>query len=405
MLKKSLLAATALLVVHSNGAFASNEAEEIAALKQKERAAQAQISALQAKIKTLEAEKKKAETDKTAAEQAAARAQVTELPATARPVALLPTWTGLYFGAGISRSRTNIDQGTATQFADDGGGNTATDLLPLGRDIYNNGGHLLAGYRVQSGSWIGGLEGDYAFNDRAFLGAGLWGPEGGSCGVAFTGNFVCGTVTPFGQFETIGHVRAVLGYEFSPRMMGYIAAGLAIGRTSGLGSHAGFAIADSPDQPVFASADSTAADKYLFGYSVGAGVEIKTSDNVSARFEYIRDAYSGVQMPGAVATNTLGGQTVTMTIPGGKAKIVNEAVRAALIYRLDADGSLGQNRDWWRRFTTDPGLTDGSWSGFFAGGGFLSTPIKSPTAKPMPASQSTTTRCRASNIRGSGIQA
>jgi len=368
MLKKSLLAAAAVLVVYSDAAFASSEADEIAALKQKERAAQAQISALQAKIKKLEAEK--AADQKVAADLAAARAQVTELPATAQPAQFLPTWTGFYFGAGVSRSQTKIDQGTATQYADNGAGTSTTDLLPLEKNIFNNGGHLLAGLRAQSGKWISGLEGDYTFNDRVSIGsAGLWGPEGASCGVAFTGNFICSTVTPFGQFETLGHVRGVLGYEFSPRTMGYITAGLAIGRASGIGAHSGFAWASSPSAPIFASVNSTSPEKYLFGYSVGFGIETKTSENVSARFEYIRDQYAGVQTTGSVLTGTLNGDNLLTTVPAGKAKIVHEAIRAALIYRIDGDGSLGQNRDWWRRFTTDPGLTDGSWSGAYFGGG------------------------------------
>ena len=79
--------------------------------------------------------------------------------------------------------------------------------------------------------------------------------------------------------------------------------------------------------------------------------------------------YDGVNTTGAVANGTLGAHTITMTVPGGKTKIVNEAIRGALVYRFDADGSSTEAKDWWKRFTSDPGLTDGSWSGFYAGGG------------------------------------
>lgn len=363
MYKKALLAATAVLFVHSQASFASSAADEVAILKQKEQAAKAQIAQLQAKIKALEAEKK-------AAEEVAARpALAMELRNSYKAAPRIPTWAGLYFGAGISRSRTNVDQGTATQFATDGVSST-TELLPLEKDVFQNGGHLLAGYRWQSGKVVAGLEGDYTFNDRATVGpGGLWGPEGGSCGVAFTGNFVCGTVTPFGSFETLGHVRGIVGYDFSPRVMGYLSAGLAIGRNNGLGSHAGFALREGANPPVYASVDSTSANKMIFGYSLGLGVEMKTSENLSARFEYIRDTYQGVATPGAIADRTLGTDTVTMTVPGQKAKVVSEAIRAALIYRLDPDAPGESFRDLLARFTTDPRLTDGSWTGFYVGGG------------------------------------
>ena len=276
MFKKSLLAAT-LLAIHSQPAVASGGVAD-ETVKKSGPAAKVQIAQAQTKIKSPGAETK-------AADDRASRAQASKSASSNQPVTLRPTWTGLYFGAGISRNRTNVDQGTATQFATNGVAST-TDLLSLEKDVFQNSGHLLAGYRWQSGRFISGIEGDYTFDDRASLGPRLFGPEGGSCVTGFPGSFSCGTVTPFGQLETLGHLRGLVGFDFSPRMIGYVAAGLAIGRTNDIGSHAGFGLAVTGNQPIFVSANSTSPSKLMLGYSFGLGVEMKTSENVSARFEY-----------------------------------------------------------------------------------------------------------------------
>lgn len=280
------------------------------------------------------------------------------------------SWGGFYFGAGWGREKKSLDQGTAYQALVPGGpGQTANEPISLATTNYLNRGHILGGYLWQYERFLLGVEGDYSFGDRVPTSI-PFGAEPGSCGVGTTGNYICGSPTAFGSVETRGHVRGVAGFAITPGFMAFVSGGAAFGRSDTVGSHVGFALASSPSAPAIVSGNSFAPDKNLVGTSIGGGIQVKASENLIARLEYLKDTYNGLTTSGAVVQANVNGNLVTMTSPSEKVKVTNEAIRVSLIYRFDPNESPSAAAALnWRSFTTDPALYANSWAGFYFGGG------------------------------------
>lgn len=281
------------------------------------------------------------------------------------------SWGGFYIGAGFGREKKSLDQGTAYQTLTPGGSGMATnEAIPLQSTNYLNRGHVLGGYLWQYDRLLLGAEGDYSFGDRVPTSI-PFGPEPGACGVGTTGNFICGSPSSFGSVETMGHLRAIAGVAISPNLMAFVSGGAAFGKSDTVGSHVGFFMASSPSLPVLVTGNSLAPNKNLVGTSIGGGIQVKASQNLIARLEYLKDTYDGLTTSGAAVQANLNGHLVTMTSPNEKVKVTNETIRASLIYRFDPDMSpssaaaLG-----WRSFSTDPALYANTWAGFYVGGGF-----------------------------------
>lgn len=281
------------------------------------------------------------------------------------------SWGGFYFGAGWGREKKSLDQGTAYQaltpaFFD----SPSNEPVSLRTTEYLNRGHVLGGYLWQYERFLLGAEGDYSFGDRVPTSI-PFGAEPGYCGVGTTGNYICGSPTAFGSVETRGHVRGVAGLAITPSFMAFVSGGVAFGRSDAVGSHVGFALASSPSAPAIVSGNSLAPNKNLVGSSIGGGIQVKASENLIARLEYLKDTYNDLTTSGAVVQANVGGNIVTMTSPSEKVKVTNETIRASLIYRFDPDVSpsaaVALN---WRSFTTDPALYANAWAGFYVGGGF-----------------------------------
>lgn len=164
------------------------------------------------------------------------------------PVSLQPTWEGFYAGVhgGFVDSRTTIRDEDGTVFDADGGRVETNDLTGL------LGVH--AGFNLQSGSLVYGLEADYSFTEagreREFDG---------------TDHDLSSDISGFGSLRA----RAGLGVD---NALFYVTggAGLVHGETSG---------SDSPNQ--VAGAEDFAA------IVMGAGVEHKFRSDVSVRLEYL----------------------------------------------------------------------------------------------------------------------
>jgi opacity protein-like surface antigen len=73
----------------------------------------------------------------------------------------------------------------------------------------------------------------------------------------------------------------------------------------------------------------------LYGYSWGGGVQAKLNESLVGRLEYLRDQYNGPGQPSVASTNSAGTSSVTVTSNPQNVRIVNQALRASLIYRFD----------------------------------------------------------------------
>jgi opacity protein-like surface antigen len=250
------------------------------------------------------------------------------------PVVAAPSWAGFYFGGGVSREQRKTTQGGATVVSTNGT-TTNTDVRSLDLEQFASAGHVLGGWLWQYGRFIAGLEGDYYFGGRTSKDPRYLVPEGCSAGVMQTGNFGCGAAAAFGSFQTRGHIRGIAGWEFTPRFMGFVAGGLAIGELGAGGIQAGGILASSPANPSAGSISSTYGSRMLYGYSWGGGVQAKLNESLVGRLEYVRDQYNGPGQPSITSTNTAGASSVTVTTNPQNVRIVNQALRASLIYRFD----------------------------------------------------------------------
>ncbi|QWG20945.1 porin family protein [Bradyrhizobium sediminis] len=198
-------------------------------------------------------------------------------------------WTGFYIGgnAGYSWGRSNSD---VSYF------NTATGLpiVPPAGSITSaafdmNGGIAggQAGYNWQTGSWVWGVEADIQWSGEKGSSRFLCAPLaqlGGACLPGLTALIpgVTGTSLALDQsLEWFGTARLRGGFLVSPRVLLYGTGGLAYGSIKTSGTLSGFT---PGDVPVSISGSST--ETHL-GWTVGAGIEGKITQNWSAKLEYL----------------------------------------------------------------------------------------------------------------------
>lgn len=156
------------------------------------------------------------------------------------------SWTGLYVGALASRGWENTRH-CDNQICAQGWPNF---------EVSGWLGGLTAGYNLQMGSLVAGVEGDWSWADI-------------SESVPNTGNFGCGGSCTT-DLESIGTVRARLGYAHE-RLLLYVTAGAAFTEFR--------AAIGNPIR----SEESTTRTRY----AVGGGVEYAFTSRVSAKAEYI----------------------------------------------------------------------------------------------------------------------
>ena len=117
----------------------------------------------------------------------------------------------------------------------------------LDQEQFTSAGHILGGWLWQYNRFIAGVEGDYYFGGQTSKDPRYLVPALCDAGVISTGNFGCGSGAAFGgSFQTRGHVRGIAGWEFTPRFMGFLAGGLAIGELGAGGIQVGGIIVDNP---------------------------------------------------------------------------------------------------------------------------------------------------------------
>jgi outer membrane immunogenic protein len=226
-------------------------------------------------------------------------ANAADLPVKARPMPVpieVYNWTGFYVGGHAGVGFDDPDYATMQRFT--GGGRVPHPLQSgtLNDRIFGFGG-AQAGYNMQFGSWVAGIEADISAvtpgTGRLFL---TEGPIGYT--VNQTGN------------EWFGTVRARAGYLFTPRTLAYITGGLAYGQTRNASQ-----IVTGPG-PIGLFAFNTGPTGVHAGWTAGAGLEYMLDPkwSVTAEYKYIDLGNAIGGAPTIIVFN--GGQTGVFTSSG-----------------------------------------------------------------------------------------
>ena len=225
-----------------------------------------------------------------AATSAASAADLAARPYTKAPPPVVEVWnwTGFYIGgnAGYSWGRSNTD---VSYFS------TATGLPiapPVGSITgagFDMNGAIAGGqigYNWQSSNWVFGLEADAQWSDEK--GRGVYSCAatliGGPClpGLTALPAGVTGTSLTVDQhLEWFGTVRGRAGILATPRVLLYATGGLAYGSFKTTGAFAGVTPAGIAVGSVASTSDTR------LGWTVGAGIEGKITNNWSAKLEYL----------------------------------------------------------------------------------------------------------------------
>jgi len=200
------------------------------------------------------------------------------------------SWTGWYVGVngGYSwgRSRTDVTYN-----------NTATGavIVPPAGSVTSasfdmNGGVAggQAGYNWQNANWVYGIEGDLQWSGERGSAGFNCAPSslaGGAClpGLTFLppGSAAGTSLTIDQHLQWFGTVRGRIGILATPKVLFYGTGGLAFGEIKTTGTLFGF----TPAGVAIASIGSTSTTRA--GWTVGAGVEGKITQNWSAKLEYL----------------------------------------------------------------------------------------------------------------------
>jgi outer membrane immunogenic protein len=187
-------------------------------------------------------------------------------PPMAAPVAVY-NWTGFYIGGHFGGGVGEDDSITMQRFS---GGGLTPHPLQSGSFNQNNFafGGVQAGYNMQFGSWVAGIEADISAgskrNSNMFL-------TEGPIGYSINDN-----VGP----EWFGTVRGRLGYLFNTQTLGYVTGGLAYGQTRPLNQ-----LVTGPG-PIGVFAFDTGPNSAHTGWVVGAGIEYMLDPRWSIKGEY-----------------------------------------------------------------------------------------------------------------------
>ncbi|MEH2614818.1 outer membrane protein [Bradyrhizobium sp. AZCC 1693] len=197
-------------------------------------------------------------------------------------------WTGFYIGgnAGYSWGRGSTDVSYFNTLTGVPIVPPAGSILGAGYDMNGAiaGGQI--GYNWQSSNWVFGLEADAQWSDEK--GRGVFSCAataiGGPClpGLTFLPAGVTGTsLAVDSHLEWFGTVRGRVGILATPRVLFYGTGGLAYGSIKTTGALAGVTPAGVAVTSVGSNSD------VRIGWTIGAGVEGKITNNWSAKLEYL----------------------------------------------------------------------------------------------------------------------
>jgi outer membrane immunogenic protein len=263
----------------------------------------------------------------------AVAADLAAKPYVKAPVMVDPvwSWTGFYVGAngGYSWGRSRSDV-TYTNTA------TGAVIVPPAGSITNasfdmNGGVAggQAGYNWQSANWVFGVEGDMNWSGekgRAVFNCAGVAPAGGPClpGLTFlpAGGLAGATLTIDQKLEWFGTVRGRVGILATPKVLFYGTGGLAFGEIKTTGTMTGF----NAGGGALASIGSTSTTRA--GWTVGAGIEGKITQNWSAKLEYL---YMDLGRFGAGPFTLAPGSTIATNV---SSRFTDNILRAGINYQF-----------------------------------------------------------------------
>jgi len=194
---------------------------------------------------------------------------------TKAPLAPAPySWTGFYVGANVGygwgESTGDLDPNFPTSNNAVGAVNggfiqSHLGVKPAG---FIGGGQL--GYNWQDGSWVWGLEAD-------LQGSGIK----DSKTILFPGSalLVPSTTVASDKLDWFGTVRPRAGFLVTPGVLLYGTGGLAYGDVK--------ASVQETGNPIAAGSFGGATNETRVGWTVGAGVEWKVTNNISVKAEYL----------------------------------------------------------------------------------------------------------------------
>jgi outer membrane immunogenic protein len=231
-------------------------------------------------------------------------------PVYAPPVAVAPTWTGIYLGFNGGWGWSNTNNNNLT-FAPTVAGTFVPFTIGSGNNNANGpvfGGQL--GYNYQAGSWVFGVEGDV---DGANIRN-----SGGSAAI-LPGVGVIGSGFLNVKQEWLASIRGRLGYTWGPGMI-YVTGG---GAWTGVQANGGATII-SGETATFSNSTT------LSGWVAGAGYEWMIAPNWSLRGEYLYYGFSSNN-----TTPTLTFPIAGVTVAGNTGKLNTSVVRIGLDYKFD----------------------------------------------------------------------
>jgi len=196
------------------------------------------------------------------------------------------TWTGFYVGLNAGAAFNNRNSGSITSglsapnnvFYTDGGNSNDASFT----------GGVTAGYNMQFGSFVAGVEGDVNYLNRRKGGSGVFpAPRDLTAGFDDRTDF---TVSHGGGSNWFGTLRGRLGFAFD-RALVYATGGLAFG---GKGGNFGVTQRDyyeiNPGAFLVTgtrSLSSSSSDSSSIGWALGGGAEYALTQSTSVKLEYL----------------------------------------------------------------------------------------------------------------------
>jgi outer membrane immunogenic protein len=205
------------------------------------------------------------------------------------------TWTGFYVGAQVGAAWTNDKVSDYT-----------TGGVYLGSGKVNSSsvvGGLHAGYNMQTGAIVYGIEADLEASGLSKSSATLYSPAG----VLYAGVYSYST-----KIDWQGSIRGRLGYAAGPALF-YVTGGAAFANVKTAYNPGGYSTSDTKA-----------------GWTLGAGVEYAFAPNWTARIEYRYTDYGSFSDTTAAAPVTFwSGESI-------KHKLQEQAVRIGVSYKFGA---------------------------------------------------------------------
>ena len=216
-------------------------------------------------------------------------------------------WNGLYAGVHAGYGWADADTGAAIA--------GASAAIPSDGDGFLSG--IQAGFNVQSGTFVWGVEADISRSSVDTSGNFLGAPEPSILGP------VQGAGSADGKIDWFGTLRLRGGVLIAPNALVYATGGLAYGRVEHASEGSLTFLAGPVTVPLFAGSDRN----WEAGWTVGGGAEFALTGSTTLRAEYLY--------------YDLGDTSYDAPAAVGAARIVSEntghVVRAALNFKFHSD--------------------------------------------------------------------